>query len=368
MANSSLVEECVVPKPLPFVVAGHLCLDLTPALDVVRLPEPGSLVKAGPLHVSTGGAVANVGFALSRLGFEVRLAGLIGDDWTGELLSRLLLPLGEQSGVRIAPKRITSYSVVLTTQGRDRAFLHCSGPNEIFTSADVRDQDLAGAGWLHFGYPPLMPAIAAQDGKELTNLLGRARSRGLRTSLDFCSMDSATEFTNWPAVLRNCAELVTVFAPSIEELRIALRFPTKEAGNLSDVRTLAHRLIDMGFAVVVIKLGIDGLYLRTTYSSDDLGRWRLGPEWCDLEFAVPCFRADFINATGAGDCAIAGLIASIASGDGPEEAATIAAATGASSVETPDASSGVPLMADLHERIHAGWERLGTRASIQLRP
>jgi len=65
-----------------------------------------------------------------------------------------------------------------------------------------------------------------------------------------------------------------------------------------------------------------------------------------------------VNATGAGDCAIAGFVASAASGAGPEQALTMAAAAGACSVETWDASSGVPSMAELQARIESGWERI----------
>jgi bifunctional ADP-heptose synthase (sugar kinase/adenylyltransferase) len=69
-----------------------------------------------------------------------------------------------------------------------------------------------------------------------------------------------------------------------------------------------------------------------------------------------------VNTTGAGDCAIAGLIASIANGSGPEEALTMAAAAGACSVEGADASSGVRCMPELKSRIKAGWERMESSA------
>src|SRR4051794_41921588 len=66
------------------VVAGHVCLDVIPALaEPVRL-EPGRLVSAGPAALSTGGAVANVGLALHRLGGRVRLLGNGGDDVFGQ--------------------------------------------------------------------------------------------------------------------------------------------------------------------------------------------------------------------------------------------------------------------------------------------
>jgi sugar/nucleoside kinase (ribokinase family) len=344
-------------QPLHFAVAGLLCVDLTPALTH-GLPRPGGLAEAGPLQFSCGGAVANVGSALWRLGCPVRLIGLVGDDRLGEIAIDLLHPLGSQPGIRVAPGQSTSYSIVIAPKGSDRAFLHCPGANAIFTSADVRDEDLKDSSWLHFGYPPVMPAIAADGGRELANLFHRAKERGLRTSLDFCTISDTAASTDWRTVLRNCAPAVTVFTPSIEELRSALRQPPRETGDIDDVRSLASTLFGMGFSIVAIKLGMSGIYLATTDADADLAAWHFGQEWHSRELMAPCFRAHVVNATGAGDCAIAGFIASVASGSGPEQALTMAAAAGASSVESWDASSGLRSMAELKARIESGWERI----------
>jgi sugar/nucleoside kinase (ribokinase family) len=340
-----------------FVVAGHLCVDLTPALTS-GWPQPGGLLEAVSLGFSGGGAVANVGSALWRLGCRVRLAGLVGNDRLGEIAIQLLGPLGDQPGIRIAQGgAATSYSIVIAPLESDRAFVHCPGANAIFTSRDVRDEDLTGAEWFHFGYPPLMPAISADGGKELVSLFRRAMDRGLRTSLDLSSISGAAALTDWPTLLRNCARSVTVFAPSIEELRAALGQPSQAVGDISDVQALAKTLFAMGFAIVVIKVGTNGVYLATTESSEDLAAWRLGAEWRGRELMAPCFRANFVNAVGAGDCTVAGFIASVAAGCGPEQALTMAVAAGASSVEAADASSGVPRINKLRERISSGWER-----------
>ena len=338
-------------------MAGHLCLDLTPALKG-GWPHPGGLAEAGPLHFSCGGPVGNVGFALWRLGCPVRLVALVGDDRLGEIVIDCLRALGNQPGIRVVPGQTTSYSVVVAPKDCDRAFLHCAGANTVFTSKDVRDEDLHGAAWLHFGYPPLLPAISAEGGRELATVFQRAKGSGLRTSLDFCTISSAAAEIDWRTVLQNCARSVTVFAPSIEELRVALREPSRPDGEIDDVHSLAQTLIGMGFTIVAIKLGTKGVYLATSDVGADLERWGLGPEWGARELMAPCFRANFVNASGAGDCLIAGFIASVAAGSGPEQALTMAAAAGAASAEAPDASSGVPSMAELQARIAAGWERM----------
>ena len=43
------------------LVAGHVCLDLTPGLTRAGLPRPGELVPSGPLELTVGGCVGNTG-------------------------------------------------------------------------------------------------------------------------------------------------------------------------------------------------------------------------------------------------------------------------------------------------------------------
>jgi hypothetical protein len=99
---------------------------------------------------------------------------------------------------------------VIAPESCDRAFLHCAGTNAGFTSMHVRDQSLDGATWLHFGYPPLMPAVADNGGKERASLFCRARAHGLQTSLDFCSISPDSASIDWREVLRNRVKFVTV--------------------------------------------------------------------------------------------------------------------------------------------------------------
>ena len=75
------------------VVAGHICLDVIPTFAPETrqaLLRPGTLVMVGPAQLSPGGAVANVGLALLRLGCRPRLFGKVGDDLFGATLVDLL--------------------------------------------------------------------------------------------------------------------------------------------------------------------------------------------------------------------------------------------------------------------------------------
>ena len=120
------------------LVAGHVSLDLFPALGGPLTLEPGDLVEVGPVVLSTGGAVTNTGLALDRLGVPVRLVARLSADLFGRAISEALARRREglASGLIVADGEATSYTIVIrpTTHsccsrtrvatGRGR---HCSG-------------------------------------------------------------------------------------------------------------------------------------------------------------------------------------------------------------------------------------------------
>jgi len=368
------------------VVAGHVCLDLIPQLAGRADVRPGRLAVIGPAAVSTGGAVANTGLALHRLGVPVRLVGKVGDDLFGRAVLDVLRGHGPHlaDGMVVAIGETTSYSIVISPPGVDRSFLHCPGANDTFAAADVRPEALVGARFFHFGYPPLMRRMYEDGGRELRRLFDVARGAGLATSLDLCQPDPTSDAgrADWRRVLANALPVVDLFQPSIDELlymldrpafdRLTGGEPLAAVVDLQRLAAIAGELLDCGSAVVALKLGEHGLYVRT---SADRGRIegfcrRAGqpdavPAWLDRQVLSPCFRAArVVGTTGSGDCTIAGLLAAVARGEGPVDAATAATAVGACNVEAADATGGVVPWAAVADRVRAGWDRLplGLRA------
>jgi sugar/nucleoside kinase (ribokinase family) len=351
------------------VVAGHICLDIIPALTEAPDLRPGSLVEAGAAAISPGGPVGNVGLALYRLGVPVRLMGKVGDDRFGALLLDVLRGCGAglAGGMIVAPGETTSYSVVFNPPGVDRTFLHCPGANHTFSSGDVPLDRLAGARIFHFGYPPVMRRFYSDGGGELLALLARVRERGLVTSLDVCGVDPQSEAgrVDWASLLARALPEVDVFAPSFDELSVMMPGPGGPPPlDLAQLRALAGRTLACGPSLVALKLGDRGLYLRTGAGGAGVGRVcrLLGLDeaaWRDREVLAPCFQpARVAGTTGAGDCTIAGLLAALLRGEDPVAAATSATAVGACSVEAPDAASGVRPWTEIAARLAAGWPRL----------
>jgi len=359
------------------VVAGHVSLDVFPTLSGPLTIEPGQLVVVGPAVLSTGGAVANTGVSLHRLGVAVGMVAKVGADVFGRALLESLAGLGEHlvTAIKVCADQATSYTIVIAAPGEDRSFLHCPGANQTFCADDVPYGDLAGVRLFHFGYPPLMPLMYADDGAQLRAMFARVIDAGVATSLDLCvpDPDSHAGRLDWVEVLRQTLPFVDVFAPSIDELlymfdapahrRLQAGAPLASVADYAQLTALGTRLSEMGAAVVAIKLGDQGLYIRTTADAARMqafcGRLQLQADaWLDRELLSPCFEARAVNGTtGSGDATIAGLLAALLRGVGPCEAATSATAVGACSVEAIDPTSGIPTWMQVAQRIAEGWPR-----------
>ena len=151
-------------------------------------------------------------------------------------------------------------------------------------------------------------------------------------------------------------------APAHERLQAGVPLPS--VADRARLAQLGSRLTAMGAAVVAIKLGDQGLYVRTT---PNVGRMsalcrRLGlrtDAWLDHELLSPCFQARrFCGTTGSGDATVAGLLAALLRGAGPSEAAASATAVGACSVEAVDPTSAIPSWTCVAQRMTDGWPRL----------
>ena len=365
------------------IVAGHICLDVIPRLRGPVRIEPGRLIELGPAVVSTGGAVANTGLALHRLGVPVQLMGKVGDDVFGRAVLEALTAEGvDVAGMIVAPGEATSYSIVINPPGSDRSFLHCPGANDTFSADDVRSEMLVGARLFHFGYPPLMREMYSDGGSALRRMLANARDAGPATSLDLCEPDPGSDsgHVDWVTLLAEALPLVDVFGPSLDELLFNLdrqAHERRQAGaslaevvDRSRLAELGGTLLGMGAAVVAIKLGDQGLYVRTTGDASRLRTFcdRIDlddEEWRGREVLSPCFVPRAVaGTTGAGDCTIAGFLAALLRGEAPADAATSATAVGACSVEALDATGGVPAWPRVAARLADAWPRCAVEIEL----
>jgi sugar/nucleoside kinase (ribokinase family) len=303
------------------LIAGHICVDLIPTLSAVPTAGPGKLTQIGPLRMSAGGCVSNTGATLAALGAPVTAVADAGDDELGAALLRLLTDRGMATdGVRLEPGRSTSYTIVLEPAGRDRAFWHHLGANAEFDGVGL---DLAGADLLHVGYPPLLPALAESGGERLEGLLVRAHRAGLTTSLDLAVLDpdAPAAREDWPALLAQVLPSVDVLTPSVDDLRTTLGWDLRPKP--ADLRRAAHRLVEMGVAVVLVTGGSAGAQLCTApaarLAEAGAALAGAGDGWGRQEHAATAPDVPVRTTVGAGDAATAGLLYGVLAGLGPQE-------------------------------------------------
>lgn len=345
------------------MVAGHICLDITPSFNnnyTGRMEDvlcPGKLVNVDQAVLSTGGAVANTGLAMGKIGVDVLLNGKIGDDEFGSIIKNLVGK--EKSRVfKVVHGQSSSYSVVIAIPGVDRMFLHNPGTNDTFSSSDIDYAAAADCSLFHFGYPPLMKQMYIENGQELVKIFEKVQKNGTITSLDMTLPDPQSESgkVDWLTILKRTLPFVDIFMPSVEEIAYMLDKPMFTARknddhvdpvlayNADDCEKLADILIGMGVKIAAIKCGISGLFLKTSNETafDNMTGKLDKSSWSGQKMWMPSFYADeFASATGAGDATIAGFLTAIVNGCLPKEALAIANAMGVQNVAKFDTLSGI---------------------------
>ncbi len=348
------------------MVAGHICLDITPGFDqgikggFDQIFRPGKLINVNEAVIGTGGAVSNTGLAMSKLGLNVMLNGKVGDDAFGSIIKQLV---GKEraASFKTVSGQSSSYSVVLSLPGVDRIFLHHPGTNDTFGAEDVDYGALSTCSLFHFGYPSLMKRMFQDEGRELVKIFKKAKECGVITSLDMTLPDPDSESgkVNWKKVFADVLPYVDIFLPSVEEIAYMLDkdlFDTRkrQAGSedpvlvyqAKDCSSLADKLIAMGAAIVAIKNGIKGYYLKTA-KQERLAKVSIFKKsqidcWFGREMWAGSYKAlKFGSATGAGDATIAGFLTALLRGLDPVESLKVANTLGWQNVREVDALGGI---------------------------
>jgi len=299
--------------------------DVTPAFGQQEQLVPG-------ISLVTGGSAAITAVAAARLGLSVALVAAVGADPAGEFMLGQLAGAGvDVAAVAVRGGLPTGMTVALS-RGGDRAILTALGAVASLTAADVPGALLARARHVHASSYFLLEDSL---GPGLAGLLAAARAAGATTSLD----------TNWdPSGRWGDAHLAAAMAQAdlllpneAEALRLAGALGPAGAGRparapgaagLEEAAALdgAARVLAAAGRRLVVKLGERGALCVD------------GP----LEQRVSLPPVTPVDATGAGDCFNAGLIAGLLSGLPLARAAALGCAAGALSTGAPGGTAAAP--------------------------
>jgi len=256
------------------LVAGEINVDLV-LQGAHAFPIPGKEVLVDDVVMTLGSASAICAMGLARLGTPVAFLGKVGTDpWGAFCLDAMQAAGIDVSRVTADPKLKTGVTVSITSP-HDRALVSYLGSIRALRAEDVPSTAFAGFDHLH------VSSYFLQEGLRpgLRGLFARAHAAGLTTSLD----PGFDPSERWETDILSALAETDFFLPNEVEL-VSIARQADIAGAL--------RQLENGRTRVVAKLGAEGC--MTLEGGQPL--------------AVPAFRADPVDTTGAGDSFDAGFL------------------------------------------------------------
>lgn len=356
------------------VVAGFITSDIFPTFYPTKngfrdVFVPGKLVNIGPINITTGGAVANTGLALLKLGINTSLMGKIGDDDIGGIIKNVInKKFGFDDDSIVAEGCESAYTIAVEVPGVDRVLCTHNGVADTFTPDDLDYEKIKGAKIFHYGYPTLNKLMYEDGGERMAAMFQKTRQLGCVNSLDVTLPDpnSPSGKVDWKAILTKTLPYVDIFLPSVEELIYMLdkeRYDALKAKNddiiaqltMDDMPKYGQMLLDLGAKIAVIKCGTKGFYVKTASEGQIASMKALkldSGEFADQEIFSKIFKAEkVVSTTGAGDTSIAGFLAGLVRGYSLKKTIETATGSGAMCVTQYGAVEGVPTLEKLDELI-----------------
>ncbi len=291
----------------PLFTFGDLVLDVVATVDdaLDRDTDTPGEVRSVP-----GGSAANFAVWTRRLGDPVRFAARLGDDLLGHALRDDMAREGVEPFIAMDPQHPTAV-LVLFSQGTQRHMMVPSGANHFLDEADIPDEAVRGAGWLHVtGYS----FFWAGTKRAVQKAIRLAREAGVPISLD----PSSAGFIRRHGL--EIPEGVEVLIPNQEECLTL----TGQTDIAAAARQLGERV-----PLVAVKLGADGALLCQ------------GGRLTGIPPVAP--DSPVVDTTGAGDAWGAAFIHGLRHGLQPEAAAQRANRIGSRLVTRIGARPEVPL-------------------------
>ena len=295
-------------KKVEIIGAAIVDVLVTPADE--RVFEIGSL-PAERIVMSYGGDALNEATVLHKLGGNVHLETLLGNDEAGKAVLRRIEQVGlETSGVRMRDELQTSVNVVLVKPDATRHFL----TNPHASQRKLRLEDIPmpfpkDVGIISFASMFVFPLMRAE---EMAAVFRQAKEQGILVCADMTKRKNGETTADVAPALR----YVDYLFPNDAEAMILTGKDTVEEA--------AEDLLGAGVGTVVIKCGAKGCYIKS----------REKEIWAPAQENVTC-----VDTTGAGDSFVGGFLYGLSNGLPPEECARIANDCGAKAVQKVGATT-----------------------------
>lgn len=278
-----------------------------------------------------GGDVSNFCVAAARQGAHAGLIGAVGADSFGERLQALWVKERvDARHVRVDPDAPTGvYFVSHDAHGHRFDYLRAGSAASRYQHDQLPQAAIADARFLHLSGISLAISNSACDAGLAAMEL--ARKAGVRVSFDTNLRLRLWSLARARGIMREALALTDICLPSWDDITVLT--------GLDDRDAIVDYLLACGIGLVALKLGQEGAYVAT-------------PQGRTL---VPAYRVTAVDATGAGDCFGGCLVARLAAGDEPFEAARYANVAAALSTTGYGAVAPIPsaqtVLARLDEQV-----------------
>jgi sugar/nucleoside kinase (ribokinase family) len=283
------------------------------AQGVAEVPRDGSTVFVEHLSMSAGGDAVNQAITLSKLGHDVGLMSLVGDDPQGAFLLQQCAKNGvDIQGVTVSQNLPTSTTIVLVAEDGERSCLsQHGGTADEYALTDV-DLGLITTGVQVVSVGSLL-CSERFDKEAVPEVLEAARRVGATTIADF--VPNRSDVT--AADVAGLFEMLDYVAPSMAE--------AAQLTGKNDPDEAVDVLLGLGARNVLLKLGARGALARNR----------------SVSLSVPAYVTNVVDTTGAGDNFMAGFISGILRRLPLRSCLELATATAALSVQVLGATGGV---------------------------
>ena len=252
-------------------IIGIGALNIDKLYLVERIGAAGEEIGIDSVSAQPGGSAANTIAALARLGIKTGFIGRVGDDADGAYLRSEMANEGvDTRWIEVARGR-TGSAIVLIDPGGERSMYVYSGVNDALSLTPENISYVKSARYLH-----------------LSSFVGETVIDVQRKILD----RSKAEISFAPGMLYVRRGLDALEGIISNARVVFLNRDEIEMLTGSGYRDGAGELNDIGAELVVVTLGGDGCYIRTS----------------DAEVSIPSFAARVVDTTGAGDAFCAGFL------------------------------------------------------------
>ncbi len=328
-------------------IAGNILVDIVKNID--SYPKIGMLSHITDVSLAVGGCVPNVAINLAKIDKSIPISaiGMVGNDDNGKFVINKLNENGINTDLVVYSNEPTGFSDVMSVSGGERTFFLKKGTNEIFAPSDIGVDNL-DCDIFHIGYILLLDKFDEDDevyGTKMAKLLSKVQEKGIKTSIDVVSDNSADygkkilpslKFSNY--VIINEIECCNIFNLEAYD----------KNGNLNkeNVRLAMQKMKEAGVKDKII------IHCKQTSFALDVKTDKF-TEVHSLKIPSTMIK----GSVGAGDCFCAGTLYALYNSLSDEETLKFASASAACNLFEANSIDGMKSKEEIIDMAF-NWERL----------